>query len=228
MLRPSRSGRPTKGVALDTHCEPTGAPPEPRVECRDRRHGASLLPACLPLARASHIHGPRLSLTAHAARAPLWRPLFFLARVPSVAAARACAQAEEEPSSSAGAVYPSVTSTSEEVDSKEPKPPKLEQQWTHGKPGVDVSSFAETTFFCLGRDTFPRKQCIYVITQPWFDQLVLTVILLNCVTMSVRARATGGRSLPTPRASHRPRSPRARLAVVRQSGAQENHQLGPR
>ncbi len=41
---------------------------------------------------------------------------------------------------------------------------------------------------CIGRDTFPRKQCIWIVTRPWFDSVILGLIMLNSLTMLVRRR----------------------------------------
>ena len=41
-------------------------------------------------------------------------------------------------------------------------------------------------WFCLDRDSFPRKQCIAIVSNVWFERVVLILIAINCVTMTVR------------------------------------------
>ena len=56
---------------------------------------------------------------------------------------------------------------------------------------LDSSEFMKTAWFVLDRDSTPRRQALRIITQPWFDHIVLGLILLNCLTMAVRARHGG-------------------------------------
>ena len=42
-------------------------------------------------------------------------------------------------------------------------------------------------WICLRRDTFPRKQCIGIISNKWFDRIILSLIGINCVTMALFA-----------------------------------------
>lgn len=55
--------------------------------------------------------------------------------------------------------------------------------------GKQADRFAQKAFFILDRDTFPRKQCIQLYEKKWFDPFILTLIMLNCLTMIVRARS---------------------------------------
>ena len=43
--------------------------------------------------------------------------------------------------------------------------------------------YQKMAFFVLHRDSFPRKQCIAVLDNPWFDRFILVLIVLNCLTM---------------------------------------------
>ncbi|UJR13248.1 hypothetical protein I4U23_000269 [Adineta vaga] len=43
----------------------------------------------------------------------------------------------------------------------------------------------EKAFCCLRQTTFPRYQCLKLITWPWFERLTLLVILLNCITLGL-------------------------------------------
>ena len=43
----------------------------------------------------------------------------------------------------------------------------------------------ERVFFCLGQTTFPRYQCLQLLTWPWFERLSMFVILLNCITLGM-------------------------------------------
>ena len=42
-------------------------------------------------------------------------------------------------------------------------------------------------WICLDRDIFPRKQCITIVDNIWFDRIILTLIAINCVTMTLFA-----------------------------------------
>ena len=53
----------------------------------------------------------------------------------------------------------------------------------------DDDRFAKWAWFCLHRDQSPRRECIKIVTQPWFDHSILVLILLNSVTMTVRTSA---------------------------------------
>ena len=46
--------------------------------------------------------------------------------------------------------------------------------------------YAPKAWIFLHRDRFPRKQCIAIIENVWFDRCVLGLIGLNCLTMIVR------------------------------------------
>ena len=84
----------------------------------------------------------------------------------------------------------------------------------------DDDRFAKWAWFCLHRDQSPRRECIKIVTQPWFDHSILILILLNSVTMTVRTSALSSLDLSTSRplslsALPRPRSPpRARVRVL--------------
>ena len=67
-------------------------------------------------------------------------------------------------------------------------PPAAERKMPPHPEAVD-SPFAKTAWFCLDRDAAPRRQLLYVVMHPYFDTAVLTLILLNCVSMTVRATA---------------------------------------
>ena len=45
--------------------------------------------------------------------------------------------------------------------------------------------FCPQAWLFLHRDAFPRKQCIALICNKWFDRVVLTLIGINCVTMAL-------------------------------------------
>mmetsp|Transcript_31861 Transcript_31861/g.83285 ORF Transcript_31861/g.83285 Transcript_31861/m.83285 type:complete len:1767 (+) Transcript_31861:80-5380(+) len=47
--------------------------------------------------------------------------------------------------------------------------------------------YSAKAFFCLPRDVFPRKQCIMLVENKWFDRTVLGLIALNCLTMTIFA-----------------------------------------
>jgi hypothetical protein len=47
--------------------------------------------------------------------------------------------------------------------------------------------FKVKAFFILDRDAFPRKQCIALVQHPLFDNIVLGLIALNCLTMTLFA-----------------------------------------
>ena len=40
-------------------------------------------------------------------------------------------------------------------------------------------------WFCLDRDQFPRKQCIAIVCNKWFDRIILSLIAINCATMAM-------------------------------------------
>jgi len=51
----------------------------------------------------------------------------------------------------------------------------------------DDEKFAIKAWICLPRDSFPRKQCITIVENPWFDRAVLLLIAINCITMTLFA-----------------------------------------
>ena len=57
-------------------------------------------------------------------------------------------------------------------------------------PDVSGSPYMKMSFFVLDRDKTPRKQIISFVTHPYFDTTVLTLILLNCLTMTVRVHTS--------------------------------------
>ena len=68
----------------------------------------------------------------------------------------------------------------------------------------DDEKFAIKAWICLPRDSFPRKQCITIVENPWFDRAVLLLIAINCITMTVRR---GCYTPPLPSPSPSPPSP---------------------
>ena len=98
----------------------------------------------------------------------------------------------------------------------------------------DDDRFAKWAWFCLHRDQSPRRECIKIVTQPWFDHSILILILLNSVTMTVRTSALSLALSPylslSLSALPRLRSPpRARVrvlpAALRQPGADQDPAL---
>jgi hypothetical protein len=45
--------------------------------------------------------------------------------------------------------------------------------------------YARKAWFVLDRDSFPRKQAIAIVDNPWFDHIILALIGANCITMMV-------------------------------------------
>lgn len=60
----------------------------------------------------------------------------------------------------------------------------------YGEDGViyaaDGIVFREKAFFVLGVDSPPRKFFIDLVQNPWFDRVIMLLILLNCITMGMR------------------------------------------
>ena len=55
--------------------------------------------------------------------------------------------------------------------------------------------YAVNAWIFLHRDSFPRRQCIWICEQAWFNSFILILIGVNCITMVVRARlAARGRA----------------------------------
>ncbi|XP_049759087.1 voltage-dependent T-type calcium channel subunit alpha-1H isoform X1 [Elephas maximus indicus] len=50
---------------------------------------------------------------------------------------------------------------------------------------VPYPALAATVFFCLGQTTRPRSWCLRLVCNPWFEQVSMLVILLNCVTLGM-------------------------------------------
>ena len=50
--------------------------------------------------------------------------------------------------------------------------------------------YAQKAWLFLDREAFPRKQCIWLVEQAWFDHCILGLIAANCLTMMVRLPPT--------------------------------------
>lgn len=49
----------------------------------------------------------------------------------------------------------------------------------------DEGLYTKHSLCCLHRDKFPRKQVISLVDNVWFDRVVISVILANCVTLAM-------------------------------------------
>lgn len=76
---------------------------------------------------------------------------------------------------------------------------------------AQAPKYAKKAWVFLDRDVFPRKQCIWIVEQSWFDTFILLLIGANCLTMVVRAAASRHRR-PAHAAA---RSPLSNAAFVR-------------
>ena len=50
---------------------------------------------------------------------------------------------------------------------------------------LQPEKYAKKAWFLLDRDAHPRKACIAVVEWPWFDRIVMGLIVLNCATMAL-------------------------------------------
>ena len=50
---------------------------------------------------------------------------------------------------------------------------------------LDFPGFVEKSLYCLDQRTPVRKQCLQLITCPWFEYIIISIILLNCVTLAL-------------------------------------------
>lgn len=49
----------------------------------------------------------------------------------------------------------------------------------------DEGLYTMHSLCCLHRDKCPRKQVIAMVDNVWFDRVVISVILANCVTLAM-------------------------------------------
>ncbi|CAF1490715.1 unnamed protein product [Adineta ricciae] len=93
------------------------------------------------------------------------------------------------------------------VPMKERKHPKTSVSFSDEAPGVRESDYflntdrisavsidsdtlpfpglRKTAFCCFNQTTFPRYQCLKLVSSPWFERFTLFVILLNCITLGM-------------------------------------------
>lgn len=45
--------------------------------------------------------------------------------------------------------------------------------------------FVDKSFFCLRQTTPIRRQCLQLITWPWFGRITIFIILINCITLAM-------------------------------------------
>ena len=50
---------------------------------------------------------------------------------------------------------------------------------------LQPEKYAKKAWIVLDRDAHPRKACIAVVEWPWFDRIVMVLIVLNCATMAL-------------------------------------------
>nr|XP_012598896.2 voltage-dependent T-type calcium channel subunit alpha-1H isoform X1 [Microcebus murinus] len=75
-----------------------------------------------------------------------------------------------------------------EPDASPPESPAAERGAdldTDGEQPVPYPALAATVFFCLGQTTRPRSWCLRLVCNPWFEQVSMLVIALNCVTLGM-------------------------------------------
>jgi len=53
----------------------------------------------------------------------------------------------------------------------------------HAAATIEVEKYPRQALCFLGRDSFPRKQAIRIVDSVFFERVVLSLILLNCLTM---------------------------------------------
>ncbi|CAF3933002.1 unnamed protein product [Rotaria sp. Silwood1] len=45
--------------------------------------------------------------------------------------------------------------------------------------------FVEKVCYCIRQTTIPRYQCLKLITWPWFEHIIMFLILLNCIALGM-------------------------------------------
>ena len=50
--------------------------------------------------------------------------------------------------------------------------------------GPSLHVYRGRSLACLRPADWPRRQAIFLVEEPWFEPLILTVIVANCVTMA--------------------------------------------
>ena len=108
---------------------------------------------------------------------PLWRSLLS-----------PCATASQE-----GGESPLPVGDDEEATATEQFMAVVDQAARAKEAGAP--KYAKKAWLFLDREAFPRKQCIWLVEQAWFDHCILGLIAANCLTMMVRLP-------PTPPPSH--------------------------
>ena len=61
----------------------------------------------------------------------------------------------------------------------------LHQEELNQENKLPFPGLVEKSFFCLQQTTPIRKQCLQLITCPWFGRITICIILLNCVTLAL-------------------------------------------
>ena len=65
---------------------------------------------------------------------------------------------------------------------------EMSERSTSSKKQAEIfAAFPKKAWIWLDRDSFPRRPCIRIVANPWFDRTVLLLILLNCGTMTLFA-----------------------------------------
>lgn len=65
--------------------------------------------------------------------------------------------------------------------------PSIPCQTTHTLLFPDYPSHV---FYCLRQTIPPRKQCLQLITSPWFERISIFIILINCITLGMHQPCT--------------------------------------
>jgi hypothetical protein len=131
-----------------------------------------------------------------------------LCRFPCAQPVEAARLADDEPDTSDAAAAASVATGHQDSPRSEASGRGIMEMVAKiatGGERLTDEKYAPKAWIFLHRDRFPRKQCIAIIENVWFDRCVLALIGLNCLTMVVRGslahcvlRRVSWRSVPPP------------------------------